>query len=60
MNLQEQIIEIYPELQDNIDIFMGRVILIQNDSDGRGEYIAEWNYSQPLPETLTSYMRGSN
>lgn len=52
MKLHEQIVEVYPELKDNMDIFMSRVILIQDDSDGEGEYIAEWNYEKPLPKGM--------
>lgn len=52
MTLQEQILETYPELQDNADLFLNRTILIQNDSDGEGDYIAAWNYIKPLPSIL--------
>lgn len=59
MTLFEKIIEAFPELQGNANIDRLGIIL-QNDSDGTGDYIAKWEYSQPLPETLTTYMRGSN
>lgn len=44
MTLYEKIKAIYPELT-NADFapFTG-VITLQNDSDGRGDYIAEWNH----------------
>jgi hypothetical protein len=28
-------------------------IILQDDSDGVGAYIAEWKYSKPIPEGLT-------
>jgi hypothetical protein len=51
MNLYEKIIAEYPELE-NSNIFVNQIIL-QNDSDGVGDYIAKWDYSQPIPEGLT-------
>jgi hypothetical protein len=53
MTIYEKIKAIYPELQD-ID-FMP-VITLQNDSDGRGDYIKEWNHptlSRPTEEQLS-------
>ncbi len=52
MTLYEKIKAIYPELQD-IDFFT--VITLQNDSDGKGDYIALWNHptlAQPTKEQL--------
>ena len=42
MNLYEKIISIYPELA-NHDFSRGSIRL-QNDSDGRGDYIAKWEH----------------
>ena len=53
MSLYEKIIAIYPELVD-YDFAMGDITL-QNDSDGRGDYIKEWNHltlSKPTDEQL--------
>ena len=51
--LFNQIIEAYPELTiADFDPFTGS-ILLQDDSDGLGAYIAKWEYSQPIPEGLT-------
>jgi hypothetical protein len=50
MNLYEKIIAEYPELE-NSDIFVNKIIL-QNDSDEVGDYIAKWEYSEPLPKGL--------
>jgi hypothetical protein len=41
MNLYEKIISIYPQLTD--DDFI-TVITLQNDSDGKGDYIAKWEH----------------
>lgn len=41
MTLYEKIKHLYPDLKDND--FITRVIL-QNDSDGRGDYISIWNH----------------
>ena len=52
MTLPEKIKAIYPELQDSD--FM-TVIRLQNDSDGRGDYIKEWNHPtlpKPTEEQL--------
>jgi hypothetical protein len=46
MNLYEKIISIYPQLTDN-DFFT--VITLQNDSDGKGDYIAKWEHTLPRP-----------
>lgn len=52
MNLYEKIIALYPELtqQDFLT-----VITLQNDSDGRGDYIAKWEHptlAKPTEEQL--------
>jgi hypothetical protein len=46
MTLYEKIKAIYPELQD-ADFLS--VITLQNDSDGRGDYIAKWEHTLPQP-----------
>lgn len=53
MTLYEKILSIYPELAD-FD-FVSGVITLQNDSDGKGDYIAEWNhptYPRPTQDQL--------
>lgn len=52
MTLFNQIIAVYPELTDNDFAPRGSIIL-QNDSDGVGDYIAKWEYSKPIPEGLS-------
>jgi hypothetical protein len=41
MNLYEKIMALYPSLQPQD--FM-TVITLQNDSDGKGDYIAKWEH----------------
>ena len=52
MTLYEKIKALYPELQDAD--FMDTIHL-QNDSDGKGDYIAKWEHTLPKPteEQLT-------
>ena len=50
--LYEKIIALYPELTDQDFL---TTIRLQNDSDGRGDYIAEWNHptlAKPTDEEL--------
>jgi len=52
MTLYDKIIALYPELQPNDFL---TVIRLQNDSDGRGDYIAAWNHPtlpRPTEEQL--------
>ena len=53
MNLYEKIIALYPELKDQYLPELG--IWLQNNSDGKGDYIASWNHptlKQPTAEEL--------
>ena len=50
MGIYEEIIAVYPELTDS-DIFI-KDIIIQNDSDDKGDWLREWNYSKPIPAGL--------
>ena len=52
MTLYDKIITLYPSL--TVDDFE-TVITLQNDSDGNGDYIKEWNHptlSKPTDEQL--------
>ena len=52
MTLFEKIKTIYPNLQDR-DLAL--YIILQNDSDGQGDYIAKWEHptlAQPTQEQL--------
>jgi hypothetical protein len=53
MTLYEKIITLYPELADFN--FGSGVITLQNDSDGKGDYIKFWNHpslARPTDEEL--------
>lgn len=41
MTLYDKIIALYPELTQNDFL---TVITLQNDSDGKGDYIAKWEH----------------
>ena len=52
MTLVEKIKALYPEL---IDRDFVKDIILQNDSDGKGDYIAAWNHptlARPTEEQL--------
>jgi hypothetical protein len=53
MDLFTQIISTYPELTDKDFLPGDGVIMLRDDSDGLGAYIAKWEYSQPIPDGLT-------
>jgi len=50
MTIQETIYAAYPELQDADLLAEG--IQLQDDSDGKGAWLAKWEYSQPLPNGM--------
>jgi len=58
MTLYEKIISIYPELNVSDvrqDPFANGVLTLQNDSDGKGDYIAKWEHptlARPTQEQL--------
>jgi hypothetical protein len=54
MELWEKIILAYPELANNnyAEFTSGGSIMLVNDSDGKGSYIAKWDYSKPIPTGL--------
>ncbi len=43
MSLYDEIVNLYPELTSD-DFGVNGTIKLQNDSDGRGDYIAKWNH----------------
>ena len=47
MTLYDKIIALYPELA-NFN-FAASIITLQNDSDGKGDYIAKWEHTLPRP-----------
>ena len=52
MDLFTQIKTIYPELVDADFYLITGSILLRDDSDGQGAYIAKWEYSKPIPNGL--------
>lgn len=54
MTLYEKIKALYPDLQD-ADFL--NVIRLQNDLDGRGDYIKEWNHPT-LPRPTDEQLAG--
>lgn len=53
MSLYDDLVAVYPELENENDIrFWSNTIVLQDDSDGAGAYIAKWEYSKPLPEGM--------
>ena len=52
MTLYEKIKTLYPQLEDKDFV---TVITLQNDSDGKGDYIAKWEHltlTRPTEEQL--------
>ncbi len=56
MTLYEKIIALYPEL-DGYNFAFGDIRL-QNDSDGRGDYIAKWEHPT-LPRPTDEQLEGT-
>lgn len=56
MNIYEKVLAAFPELE-NSKLFIDGTIVLQNDSDGTGDYIAVWNYEKPLTSDLQKYLR---
>lgn len=55
MSLYDKIISLYPDLKQDDFMPFGGTIRLQNDSDGKGDYIREWNhpeYAEPTQEQL--------
>ena len=50
MSLYDDLIAALPELtQADFAPFTGTIVL-QNDGDDSGDYIAKWEHSQPIPQ----------
>jgi hypothetical protein len=53
MSLFKKILTIYPSLSNkDFDLFLGTIVL-QNDSDDKGDYIKEWNHPTLAKPTQT-------
>jgi hypothetical protein len=46
MTLYDKIMALYPQLEDKDFL---DTIRLQNDSDGKGDYIAKWEHTLPRP-----------
>ena len=58
MSLYDDIIAIYPEL--TVEDFYPKTGSIRLQNDGKGDYIAKWEYSKPIPAGLTLGKPGGN
>ena len=59
ISLYDKVVAIYPELAEEKArrAFFDGTILLRNDSDGRGDYIAKWEHptlARPTQEQLDS------
>jgi len=55
MTLYEKIMALYPSLTDKDFMGINSTIELQNDSDGKGDYIAKWEHPtlpRPTEEQL--------
>lgn len=59
MTLYEKIKQIYPSLTD-ADFMPNSTIVLQNDSNGKGDYIAQWNHPTLAEPTTQELNGGSN
>ena len=53
--MYDKLLKIYPKLTADDFSPIGGTILLQNDSDGKGDYIASWNHptlARPTDEEL--------
>jgi hypothetical protein len=55
IDLYSTILTEYPELSD-VRLF-DEFIILKNDSDGSGDYVAKWEYSKPIPESIAEFLR---
>jgi hypothetical protein len=49
MVLYDKILLIYPDLEESAQLFINPPFKIQDDLDGKGPYIVEWNDPRPKP-----------
>lgn len=50
MALYDDLITALPELTEADFAPITGTIMLQDDSDGQGSFIAKWDYSKPLPK----------
>ena len=49
MSLYDDLVEALPELETS-DAFEKGIIILQDNSDGLGAFIAKWDYEKPIPQ----------
>ena len=57
-NLYQQVIGLYPELSDQVNLFANGTICLQDDSNCNGPYIAKWQHPtlpEPTQEQLAAF-----
>jgi hypothetical protein len=59
MTLYEKIREFYPSLTEDDFLAPWATIRLQNDSDGKGDYIAKWEHPT-LARPTEEQLNGSN
>lgn len=59
MTLYDKIIAIYPELTEADFVSPRATILLQNNSDGNGAYIAKWDHPT-LPRPTAEQLNGTD
>jgi hypothetical protein len=53
MELWEKITQEYPELAENdFAVFGNGTIILRDDTEGLGAYIAKWEYTKPIPNGM--------
>ena len=57
MAIYDEVIAAFPEIPIEEFYPENGKITLRDDSDGTGEYIAKWEYSKPLPQSLQQYVR---
>ena len=49
MSLYDDLVAALPELEDS-PAFSNGTIVLQNDSDGLGDFIVKWDYEESIPK----------
>jgi hypothetical protein len=52
MGLKEDLMAAIPSLKNEDFSPLLDIIVLQDDSDGLGVFIAKWEYAEPLPESF--------
>ena len=57
MGIKEDLMAALSSLSDADFSPLLNIIVLQDDSDGKGPYIKQWNHPEPLPEQFKSLLR---